>query len=52
MKTKSIQTIESKMENMDADSMRYEVLENAKSFKTSWPTPNASSPSSKRRRDV
>jgi len=35
-KTKSIERIEEKMGAMDAESMRYQVLNNAKSFKTSW----------------
>jgi len=33
---RSIEKLETKMENMDSDSMRYEVLQNAKSFKASW----------------
>jgi len=36
MKSKAIENIESKMESMDADSMRYLVLKSAKSFKSSW----------------
>lgn len=35
-KTKSLKGIEEKMENLDADSLRYHVLESAKGFKTSW----------------
>jgi len=35
-KTKSLKTIEEKMLTMDKDSLRYHILENAKSFKTSW----------------
>ncbi len=35
-KTRSIRNIEQKMEDMDAGSLRYRVLENAKNFKTSW----------------
>lgn len=36
IKTKAIENIETRMENMDADSLRYFVLSNAKSFKASW----------------
>ena len=36
IKTKAIEKIETKMENMDADSIRYFVLDNAKAFKKSW----------------
>ncbi len=36
IKTKAIENIETKMENMDADSIRYFVLDNAKAFKKSW----------------
>jgi len=36
IKTKAIERLETKMESMDADSMRHEVLRNAKSFKASW----------------
>lgn len=36
IKTKSIQSIESKMDKFGADPIRYEVLQYAKSFKTSW----------------
>ncbi len=35
-KPKSIQKIERRMEELDADSMRYHVLETAKRFKISW----------------
>jgi len=35
-KTKSITNIEQKMEALDADTLRYRVLECAKSFKVSW----------------
>lgn len=35
-KSKSMQNIEEKMTSLDADSMRYHVLESAKNFKTSW----------------
>lgn len=36
VKTKSITKIEERMEGISEDSVRYEVLNNAKSFKTSW----------------
>ncbi len=36
LKTKSILSLEEKMENIDEDSLRRHILENAKSFKTSW----------------
>jgi len=36
MKTKSLRSIEEKMEAADADPMRHRVLSSAKSFKTSW----------------
>jgi len=36
VKTKSIDNIETRMEGMDADSMRRQVLQHAKSFKVSW----------------
>lgn len=36
LKSKSLKNIEQKMENMDENSLRYHVLESAKSFKTSW----------------
>lgn len=35
-KTKSVQALEQKMENLDKNSLRYQILENAKNFKTSW----------------
>lgn len=35
-KSRSMQNIEEKMSSLDADSMRYHVLESAKNFKTSW----------------
>ena len=35
-KTKSLQDIEQKMENIDPNSLRYQILKNAKDFKTSW----------------
>lgn len=35
-KTKSVQVLEQKMENLDKNSLRYQILENAKNFKTSW----------------
>lgn len=35
-KTKSIKSLEERMEGVDKDSMRYQVLQNAKDFKTSW----------------
>ena len=35
-RTKSIERLEQKMEDMDRDSLRYHILENAKMFKTSW----------------
>lgn len=36
LKTKSLETIEEKMEGMDMESLRYQILQNAKNFKTSW----------------
>ncbi len=36
IKTRSIKKIEEAMASKDASSMRYQVLENAKNFKTSW----------------
>ena len=36
IKSKSLQNIEQKMENLDSGSLRYHVLESAKNFKTSW----------------
>ncbi|TBR16627.1 hypothetical protein EPO66_04385 [bacterium] len=35
-KPKSIRNLEEKMENLDADSLRYHILDSAKNFKTSW----------------
>ena len=35
-KTKSIRSLEEKMEGVDKDSLRYQILQNAKDFKTSW----------------
>jgi hypothetical protein len=35
-KPKSIQNIEDKMTSLDINSLRYQVLESAKNFKTSW----------------
>lgn len=35
-KTKSLENLEQKMQGMDTVSLRYHILENAKSFKTSW----------------
>ncbi|MDD5584103.1 MAG: hypothetical protein PHV55_03505 [Candidatus Omnitrophica bacterium] len=35
-KTKSLERIEEKMEELDPASLRYHILESAKSFKTSW----------------
>ena len=34
--TKSLDNIEQKMKDMDAGSLRYHILENAKNFKVSW----------------
>ncbi len=34
--TKSLQNIEEKMKGLDESSLRYHILESAKSFKTSW----------------
>ncbi|MDD5496604.1 MAG: hypothetical protein PHP46_05855 [Candidatus Omnitrophica bacterium] len=36
LKTKAIENLDMKMEGMDADSIRYMVLKNARSFKASW----------------
>ncbi|MBL7157053.1 MAG: hypothetical protein ISS92_02695 [Candidatus Omnitrophica bacterium] len=36
LKSKSLANIEEKMESMDESSLRYQVLKEAKSFKTSW----------------
>ncbi len=35
-KTRSLQDIEQKMENIDPNSLRYQILKNARDFKTSW----------------
>ncbi|MCK9571733.1 MAG: hypothetical protein M0Q96_00415 [Candidatus Omnitrophica bacterium] len=35
-KPKSLQNLEEKMQNLDAGSLRYHILESAKSFKSSW----------------
>jgi len=36
LKTKSLSAIEEKMTGMDTESLRFQILQNAKSFKTSW----------------
>jgi hypothetical protein len=36
LKTKSLRGIERKMENLDRNSLRYQVLKSAKDFKASW----------------
>lgn len=36
VKTKSLERIEGRMQNMDEGSFRYQVLQNVKKFKTSW----------------
>jgi hypothetical protein len=36
LKTKSLSAIEEKMTGLDTESLRYQILQNAKSFKTSW----------------
>jgi len=36
LKTKSLKTIEEKMQGLDAGSLRYHILESAKNFKSSW----------------
>lgn len=36
VKMKSLDTIEEKMKDMDQNSLRYHILDNAKKFKTSW----------------
>jgi len=36
LKTKSLKNIEQKMENLDENSLRFHILQSAKSFKTSW----------------
>ncbi len=35
-KTKSLKNIEQKMQSLDRNSLRYQILESAKNFKTSW----------------
>ena len=35
-KTKSLENIEEKMSGIDTESLRFQILQNAKSFKTSW----------------
>jgi hypothetical protein len=35
-KAKSLKSLEEKMENLDANSLRYHILESAKNFKSSW----------------
>ncbi len=36
LKTKSLEAIEEKMSGVDTQSIRYQILQSAKSFKTSW----------------
>ncbi|MBM3245917.1 MAG: hypothetical protein FJZ13_01110 [Candidatus Omnitrophica bacterium] len=36
LKTKSLRNIEEKMADLDRNSLRYQILENVKNFKTSW----------------
>lgn len=36
LKTKSIRSIEEKMEHLDSNSLRYQILKNTKIFKSSW----------------
>lgn len=36
LKTKSLEAIEEKMTGLDTESLRFQILQNAKSFKTSW----------------
>jgi len=36
LKTRSIETIEEKMSGLDTESLRFQILNNAKNFKTSW----------------
>jgi hypothetical protein len=36
LKTKSLERIEEKMRDMDEHSLRYQILQHVKSFKTSW----------------
>ena len=36
IKSKSLEKIEQKMQDMDENSLRYQVLQKVKNFKTSW----------------
>lgn len=36
LKTKSLDAIEEKMQGLDTESLRFQILSNAKNFKTSW----------------
>lgn len=36
LKTKSLKNIEEKMQDLDENSLRYQILQSAKEFKTSW----------------
>lgn len=36
LKTRSLEAIEEKMTGLDTESLRFQILQNAKSFKTSW----------------
>ena len=36
IKTKTLERIEEKMQNMDENSLRYQILQKVKNFKTSW----------------
>lgn len=36
LKTRSLEAIEERMSGMDTESLRFQILQNAKSFKTSW----------------
>ncbi|MFH0840129.1 MAG: hypothetical protein V1883_03840, partial [Candidatus Omnitrophota bacterium] len=36
LRTKSIEKIEQKMQDMDENSLRYQILEKVKNFKISW----------------
>lgn len=36
LKTKTLERIEKRMENISEDSIRYKILQNVKTFKTSW----------------
>lgn len=36
LKTRSLRSIEEKMQSLDQSSLRYQILESAKNFKTSW----------------